>query len=509
MEISWLPNRAAGSLLHLSSLPSDTGIGNLGQSAYAFIEFLKKAGISYWQMCPVGPTGYGDSPYQVFCSSAGNPYFIDWKPLVEHGIVEDYELEPLRKLSEAETDFGGLYREFFKLARITSDRFRKDFNVLEELYGEFTEFITRHEKWLNAYCMFHSLKVINDEKPWWEWATDRLEDIEVLKTSSEYFFHQFIQYVFRGQWKLLKNFAEKNGIKLIGDLPIYCAPDSSDVWASPELFEIDLEKLTFERVAGVPPDYFNTDGQYWGNPLYKWEVHADDNFTWWMHRLENQLELFDVIRIDHFRGFNDYWSISAESKNAQCGYWMKGPGIQFWEITKEKFPTLPFLAEDLGLISKDVHQLRKNASLPGMAVLQFAFDGDPENLYLPHNLNNSLVLYTGTHDNDTSNGWYASTSPEIQNNFRSYLNISGHEASWEMLRFSYRTVSPLVIVPVQDLLGLGSEARFNQPGISQGNWKWRLSAEQLEHLHLNCSAYLYEQAKVSGRLTKNLLKDSI
>ncbi len=495
-----LKQRKAGSLLHLSSLPSETGIGNLGDSAYSFVDFLAKSGNSFWQLCPVGPTGFGDSPYQVFSSSAGNSYFIDWEPLVEKKLIRGNDLQPLYDLPRSEVDYGKLYSAFLPAAKFVSENFFKDLSSLESSYGCFRDFTNRNKSWLEPYCLFQTLKNHYNQDPWWNWPEEHTSLLEDFKECENYRMHQFLQYVFRGQWKKLKDFAAKRRVSLIGDLPIYCAPDSAEVWHSPHLFQVDPHHSFFENVAGVPPDYFNEDGQYWGNPLYDWPIHQADEFSWWMDRLKIQLELFDLVRIDHFRGFNDYWSIPAKEQSAKAGKWIQGPGIKFWQTAQKAFPSLPFLAEDLGLITDQVRKLREQAGLMGMAVLQFAFDGDPGNLYLPHNLTSSLALYTGTHDNDTTNGWYESSSAEIKDNFRSYLNAPGHEPSWEMLRTAYRTVSPLVISPVQDYLGLGSEARLNQPGVPQGNWKWRLSYDQLGHLSSSCSSYLREQLKITGRL---------
>ena len=500
IEAEWLPQRAAGGLLHLTSLPSDTGVGNLGGSAYSFISFLENAGFQFWQMCPVGPTGFGDSPYQVFSSFAGNPYLIDWKPIQDQNLILNSELQTLQNLPKDEVDYGGLYEIFFPVARKSYQRFSTNTSVLDHLYGSFSLFLDKNKEWLDPYCHFQTLKKVYKNLPWWEWPRDCHQNIDEVKEDPEFKFNQYLQYIFRGQWFKLKEFAESKNIKLIGDLPIYCAPDSADVWSEPELFEINANASGFTNVAGVPPDYFNENGQYWGNPLYAWDKHAENNYSRWMKRLSLQLELFDVVRIDHFRGFNDYWSISTEHKDAKLGKWVKGPGLDFWKVTQEKFPSMPFLAEDLGLISEEVRKLRDDTSLLGMAVLQFAFDGDSLNLYLPHNLAQNLVLYTGTHDNDTAKGWFDHLSQEIKDNFRSYLNVSGHDVSWDMLRCAYRTVSPLVVVPVQDVLGLGSQARLNQPGIPQGNWTWRLTFEQLDHLHFQHSKYLREQAKICGRL---------
>ena len=488
--------RSAGCLMHISSLPSSCGIGNLGESSYRFIDFLKESGFSFWQVCPVGPTGFGDSPYQVFSSSAGNPYFIDWEPLLENNLISHGDLDALSKLPHEFVDYGNLYQSFFSTARLAHSRFRENRKNLEDIYGSY-DLWRSQSSWLHSYASFQCLKKQYSNHPWWEWPQNHnVENVDDV----EYDFQIFLQYLFRGQWKQLRSYANSMGISLLGDLPIYPAPDSSEVWANPSLFQIDVNKGTFTNIAGVPPDYFNADGQFWGNPLYEWEVHRKDDFLWWRDRLSHQLELFDVVRIDHFRGFHDYWSIPDITKDAKLGEWKNGPGMDFWEVIQKYFPDMPFLAEDLGLISDDVRQLRDLAGLPGMAVLQFAFDGDSENLYLPHNLKDSLVLYTGTHDNDTTNGWYKSASEEVKGNFRKYLNVSGDSPSWDLLRFAYRTVSPLVVIPVQDLLSLGSEARFNEPGIAEGNWKWRITNSQLEEQLTDYAVYLHGQAEITGRL---------
>jgi 4-alpha-glucanotransferase len=502
---TWLQDRAAGVLLHPSSLPSSYGIGSIGSQAYKFVDFLEQSGFSYWQTCPIGPTGFGDSPYQVFCSSAGNPYFIDWNELVEIGLLEPVQLSKLEDLAKDHVDYGSLHSEFYPVARLAYSNFTNHKQQLQQHYGDYENFSSSYS-WLKPFSIYQALKLQNSNKPWWLWA-DKYKDYSSTESISEEAlleadFQIFLQYVFFGQWRKLKSYANKKGISLLGDLPIYAAPDSSDVWANQSLFQLDRTRSSFQNVAGVPPDYFNSNGQLWGNPLYQWDVHVDEGFTWWIERLNSQLELFDVVRIDHFRGFHDYWSIPASSVDAKSGEWKDGPGMIFWNKINDLFPARPFLAEDLGLITDEVRSLRDEAGLPGMAVLQFAFDGEVENLYLPHNLENNLVLYLGTHDNDTTCGWYQSASEEVRGNFRSYLNVPGHNPSWDLLRFAYRTISPLVIVPVQDLLCLGSGARFNSPGLPEGNWKWRLSEEQLSSL-FSSSEYLMSQAKITGRFNFN------
>jgi 4-alpha-glucanotransferase len=501
----WLNDRASGLLLHPSSLPSNHGIGSIGSNAYKFIDFLEKSGFTFWQTCPIGPTGFGDSPYQVFCSSAGNPYFIDWNELVEFGLIECWQLSKLENLSSNQVDYGSLYSEFYPVARLAYTNFSKQKGMLESHYGDYHEFKSDHS-WLGPYSAYQALKLQHNNQPWWLWA-DEYKDYSSIDVISDQIlqeadFHTFLQYIFFGQWRKLKAYANGKNISLLGDLPIYAAPDSSDVWANQNLFQLNKTETCFKNVAGVPPDYFNENGQLWGNPLYKWEAHKNEDFAWWIDRLHSQLEFFDVVRIDHFRGFHDYWSIPASSGDAKAGEWVDGPGMMFWNKINKEFPNRPFLAEDLGLITDGVRSLRDQAGLPGMAVLQFAFDGEVKNLYLPHNLKHNLVLYLGTHDNDTTCGWYQSSNEEVCGNFRSYLNVPGNNPSWDLIRFAYRTIAPLVVVPIQDLLGLGSEARFNSPGEPEGNWRWRLSEDQLIAL-FKSSDYLRSQAKITGRLRSN------
>ncbi len=499
----WLTDRGAGVLLHPSSLPGEYGIGCLGKHAREWIDFLSDAGFSYWQMCPLGPTGFGDSPYQVFSSSAGNPYFIDLEIFLAKGYLSKEDLTLLNQFDPTEVNYGGLYQYFYPALRKIFHRFKQDPLSLEDQYGSIESFKNHHQDWLFPFAKFQSLKFLHNFKPWWEWNDDgeyHIIESALPKTClAEFDFQVFLQYLFRSQWNELHQYAKSKKISLIGDLPIYVAPDSADIWANRELFQID-QNGNFKAVAGVPPDYFNQDGQLWGNPLYNWGTMESDGFNWWKKRIRNQLDLFEVIRIDHFRAFHDFWSIPSGSKTAQNGTWQKGPGFKFWQSIMTEFPELPFLAEDLGDISNGVRHLRKSIGLPGMAVLQFAFDGNSKNLYLPHNLSNDLVLYTGTHDNDTSNGWYDSINEQNRSFFRSYLNVDGTTPGWDLIRCSYRSVSQLVIILAQDLLSLGSEARFNTPGEPSGNWKWRMTQSQFDELKNHSARYLREQALLAGRI---------
>ena len=502
---SWIKSRSSGVLLHMTSLPGEFGIGNLGQASRDFIDFLHHSGFRFWQICPVGPTGYGDSPYQVFSSAAGNPYLIDWQALIDTGIIIREDLSELISNPDQTINYGHLHEHFYKVAQIAYSNFKQEPHCIEEKYGELSTFVDENNFWLKPYCSYQAIKNSSLGKPWWEWDKkyrnygDYTEIFSDIQWTS-FHLHTFLQYLFFAQWKEMRAYAYSKGIQILGDLPIYVAPDSADVWERRELFLVDPDEGKFSHVAGVPPDYFNADGQYWGNPLYDWNAHQDEGYEWWMQRLQSQLRLFDVVRIDHFRGFHDYWSIPTSTKDARKGEWQDGPGLDFWKVVAKRFPALPFLAEDLGLITEGVRNLRREASLPGMAVLQFAFDGDAENLYLPHNLSPDLVLYTGTHDNDTTCGWYQSSDEEIRGNFRTYFNIPGDFPSWDMLRMAYRTIARLVIIPMQDILSLGSEARLNEPGHPFGNWTWRMTPWQLQNVSQECSHYLRNQAEVCGRI---------
>ena len=501
----WLRQRAGGVLLHVSSLPGHWGIGNLGKPAFEFIDFLKECGFKFWQICPVGPTGFGDSPYQVFSSFAGNPYFIDWQPIVDTGLILDSELQELTKVSSCnKINFGDLHATFWPAAERAFRKFQTDSSIFDERYGKFDDFIETNASWLPQYSLFQSAKAKNNGNPWWLWPGDERTHSGFTEnrtaSSSAPTLHTFLQFVFHGQWKFLKKKAKSQKVQILGDLPLYVAPDCADVWQRPDLFQLDSDSGTLSNVAGVPPDYFNPRGQLWGNPLYDWPRHEEENYSWWLDRLKAQTELFDVTRIDHFRGFHDYWSIPGKSGDACEGNWENGPGLPFFDFVEQSFPDMPFLAEDLGMLTEGVRKLRQDAGLPGMAVLQFAFDGNPDNSYLPHNLTPDLVAYTGTHDNDTSMSWYKCASEEVQRNFRTYLGCDGSSPSWDMIKTAFQSVSQLCIAPMQDLLSLGSETRLNKPGEPQGNWGWRMTREQLDEAHSNSSPYLLELGRATGRI---------
>ncbi len=499
----WLRERSAGVLLHPTSLPGAQGVGVLDAQAVHFLDFLQAAGVQHWQVCPLGPTGYGDSPYQCFSAFAGNPYLIDLAPLVTSGLLREAELQPLRNLPPHQTDYGALYLLKWPLLARAHSRWAK-LGKPALPYGDFAAFRARHADWLDAYCLFRALKDHFNGRLWLEWP-EEVRDAHrapghplARRLAAEREAHAFAQYLFFGQWAQLRAAAAKRGVQLIGDLPIFAALDSADAWARPELFELgpDLQPLA---VAGVPPDYFSADGQLWGNPLYRWEAHAADGYKWWIARLRAAFDLADVVRIDHFRGFDTYWRIPVPAENARAGRWENGPGLELFRAFHHALPGARIIAEDLGELTDSVHALLRATGLPGMSVLQFAFGSDAANSYLPHNHTANSIVYTGTHDNDTTAGWYRGTDERTRDYVRRYLRVSGDDVAWDFVRSAYKSTARLAIVPLQDLLSLGSSARFNKPGSAQGNWQWRVTNDQLQQLTQTAAPALRELAQLYGR----------
>ena len=501
---NWLENRGAGVLLHPSCLPGHQGIGTFDAHVDRFLDFLQEAGMSNWQICPLGPTGYGDSPYQCFSAFAGNPYLIDLGDLALRGLLTAAELSPITRLAPAHVDFGTLYRVKWALLQSAFDRWRE--SGAPDLEGEsFAAFKKRQADWLDAYSLFRALKDFHGGKAWTEWPADSRNFANAgrsplrKKLSAACEAHRFYQYVFFAQWRRVRKEAARRKISIIGDLPIFVAADSADVWSHPELFEVDQATGRPSAVAGVPPDYFSEDGQFWGNPLYAWERHAADGYAWWLSRLRTSFELYDIARIDHFRGFESYWRVPLPAANARTGAWIQGPGIDFFRAIRRAQPGARIIAEDLGLMTPGVVRLREETGLPGMAVLQFAFGGGEDNLYLPHNLARNQIVYPGTHDNDTSLGWYAAADEGVRDHVRRYLRVSGAEIGWDLVRAAYAAVSRLAIISVPDILALGSEARLNTPGKPEGNWQWRLSEAQMDGLSGAAAQYLRELGRLNGR----------
>ena len=471
--------RSSGILFHPTSLPGKYGIGTLGKEAYAFIDFLKKSRQKLWQIFPLGPTGYGDSPYQSFSSFAGNPYLIDFDLLIEAHLLSE---EDLRDVffgdNEEYIDYGAIYNQKYPLLRKAYENFKSSDN--HEMRENLEDFKRENASWLNDYSLYISLKNHFNGLPWNEWAHDiknrehgAMEHYKnELADDIEY--HNFIQFLFFKQWGDVKRYANENGIKIIGDIPIFVAADSSDAWANPEIFLFDEERKPV-KVAGVPPDYFSATGQLWGNPLYNWQKLKETNYSWWVERVRANLSTCDIIRIDHFRGFEAYWAVPYGDDTAINGQWEPGPGIDLFNAIKSQLGELPIIAEDLGLMTQGVIDLREATGFPGMKILGFAFDSGEENDYLPHTYTKNCVVYTGTHDNDTLIGWFQKAKEEDRQFARDYLNSrSDDEIHWDAIRGAWSSVANMAISPVQDFLGLGSEARINTPGVAAGNWQWRL-----------------------------------
>lgn len=464
--------RKSGILMHITSLPSPYGIGTMGKCVYDFLDFLKKSGQSSWQMLPLTPTGYGDSPYQSCSTYAGNPYLIDLDMLIADGLLTKADLRGIKWGSDpGKVDFGAIYNNRFKVLRKAYSRFQGG--------ADFDAFLKENDSWLPDFALFMALKADHNSQPWFQWekelkfredaalgeAWNRLEDTV--------YFYCFQQYLFFKQWAKLKAYAEKLEIELIGDVPIYVPYDSVEVWKNPELFQLDAS-LVPTAVAGCPPDSFSADGQLWGNPLYRWDVMQKQHFTWWIDRMAAAGKLFDVVRLDHFRGFESYWSVPYGDTTARGGKWMPGPRMAFVNALKTQLPDIAFIAEDLGFLTPEVLKLRDDSGYPGMKILGFAFDGLGENDYLPHNCIPNTVCYTGTHDNMPTKGWFDTTSKKAAAFCREYLRITEDEGDvWGTIRACLATPSERAMVQMQDLLGLGNEARMNTPGLPSGNWCWR------------------------------------
>ncbi|MBI5382222.1 MAG: 4-alpha-glucanotransferase [Opitutae bacterium] len=505
---NWLTRRASGVLLHPTSLPGEQGIGTFEPGPVnAFLDFLAAAGFRYWQVCPLGPTGYGDSPYQCFSAFAGNPYLVDVFALVRAGWLTPADVEPLRALDRQRVDFGQLWQTKGLILSRAHARFCQRGRPTQP-YGDFAAFQRAHADWLAPYAYFRALKDHYQGQPWWDWppATRRFASAQnsplraLLAPAIEA--HAFAQFLFFAQWAQVRASAAQRGLEIIGDLPIFVARDSADTWAAPGLFELDEATGQPLAVAGVPPDYFSADGQLWGNPLYRWDAHAADGYAWWLARLRASFAQADVIRIDHFRGFDEYWRIPADAATAKAGAWRPGPGLAFFRAVRAAFPDAKIIAEDLGEIGPSVRALRDQAGLPGMEILQFAFGGPSDNLYLPHNHLANALVYSGTHDNDTSLGWYAAADEKTRDHVRRYLGVPGTAIGWDFVRAGFASVSRLAIFPLQDLLSLGSEARFNTPGHAQGNWQWRYQPDALARLSGDTARYLHTLGELYDRVPR-------
>ena len=470
--------RRSGMLLPVASLPSKYGIGTFSKEAYDFIDMLHDAGQSLWQILPLGPTGYGDSPYQSFSTFAGNPYFIDLDELVKEGILSQEECNSY--------DWGN-NEEYINYEKIYSSRFK----ILYKAYKrndignnkKFNAFCHKNRWWLDDYALYMSIKNFYDGKSWIEWDKDireRNEDSLLNyenKLREEVEFYKYLQYLFYQQWHKLKAYANKKGISIIGDIPIYVSLDSADTWANPELFQLNKECLP-KAVAGCPPDSFCETGQLWGNPLYDWEYHKFTDYKWWIQRIESSFDLYDIVRIDHFRGFDEYYSIPYGDKTAINGTWEKGPGMELFKYVKDALGEVDIIAEDLGFLTDSVKKLLDDTGYPGMKILQFAFDSREDSDYLPHNYNRNCVVYTGTHDNNTIYGWYKEINKEDKRMSINYMNnkyTRDNAIHWDFICLAMRSVADTCVIPVQDFLGLDESARINTPSTLGNNWKWRMT----------------------------------
>ena len=480
--------RTCGVLMPVFSLSSRGGIGTLGKEAYQFVDFLNKAGQSWWQILPLNPTNFGDSPYQSFSSYAGNPYFIDPETLIQEGLLTDSELAGFDFGSNPnEIDYEKLYNYRYEMLKLAFSRFNAD----ESYY----KFCKENAFWLDNYALFMTLKSKNNNASWNLWETF---DGDTKQYNRELDFHRFVQYKFYVQWFALKKYANEKGIGIIGDIPIYVAYDSADVWSEPHQFQLDSDNNP-TGVAGCPPDAFSKEGQLWGNPLYNWKFMKSDGFGWWKRRLGYALKLYDKVRIDHFRGFESFWAVPFGDKNAIGGKWVKGPDITLFKELKSEFgKDVPIIAEDLGFLTPKIHLMLKRCGFPGMKVLQFAFSDDKDNDYLPHNYNKNCVVYTGTHDNDTILGWAESLSDNELRFVKDYLNINDNDSlNWSMIRLAQMSVADTCIITMQDLIGLKSEGRINTPSTLGNNWKWRISEGCINDW---LAKILYDKTKQSFRL---------
>ena len=506
--------RASGILLHPTSLPGPYGVGDLGDEAYRFADFLIAAGQSLWQMLPLGPTGYGDSPYACYSAFAGNTLLISPERLCKEGLINKNDLSNVRSLPGGGIDFAAaheakdsvLAQAFISYQRTTDP----------ELRGAFETFAELNAAWLDDYALFRALKNAHGGGPWYEWDRSLARRTQPALARARKELHEqieaqkFYQFLFFKQWSELKTYCNRRRIKIIGDIPIFVAHDSADVWTNPDQFKLNPDGLP-TVVAGVPPDYFSKTGQYWGNPLFNWDHMLADGFKWWIERVRATLEMVDIARIDHFRGFAACWEIPGGDKTAERGRWVQAPGRELFKAIRRALGELPIIAEDLGVITPDVENLRDDLGFPGMRILQFAFSSDSKNLDLPHNYHRNLVVYTGTHDNDTTVGWFNSVAGEgstrsakqieSEREFcMKYLATKGEEIHWDLIRALFASVANLALVPMQDVLGLGTEARMNLPNSTSGNWLWRFNGNALTN---EITTALRDLSDLYGRLAED------
>lgn len=485
--------RASGILLHPTSLPGEYGIGDLGPQAYEFVDFLSRTKQTYWQVLPLGPTGYGDSPYQCFSAFAGNPLLISPERLLKDGLIDPETLRNKPTFQGTKIDFGAVYEWKSTILPEANKNFHATTSV--DLRGKFERFVQENAAWLDDYALYKAIKLSQGQKPWYEWPDGlKLRVPEMLGTEVDRLYEEvqaekFYQFLFYSQWLELKEYANRRGIKIVGDMPIFIALDSSDVWCGQENFKLNADGSP-KVVAGVPPDYFSTTGQLWGNPIYNWERMQGEDFRWWIERVKHTFFTVDVLRIDHFRGFAASWEVPGGEETAENGRWVEVPGNDLFKSINRELGDLRFWAEDLGVITPDVEKLRDSFGLPGMRILQFAFGGDSRNHDLPHNYVDNCVAYTGTHDNDTTVGWWLSQAgagstrdeAEIRREREyclEYLDSDGDNIHWDLIRAVWASVANTAITPMQDVLGIGTEARMNLPASTAGNWQWRMDRDAL------------------------------
>lgn len=468
--------RAAGILLHATSLPGGCRIGDLGPPAYEFCRQLVDAGQTYWQILPLGPTGYGDSPYQPLSAFAGNTLLISPEKLIGEELIPADVLAGASRFPAGGVDYPAVTGWKNELLKTAYKRYLSDGAPRDEFYA----FCSEHAYWLDDYALYRAIKSANGEAAWFDWPDElKLRDPEALERTKgerqyDIDFHKFCQWTFFRQWSELKDYAASLGLKIIGDIPIFTALDSADVWARRDLFKLNADGSPI-AVAGVPPDYFSSTGQLWGNPIYNWEAMRADGFAWWISRFAAILQMVDVVRIDHFRGFVSAWEVPGKDETAENGEWVEVPGRELFEALRSHLGDLPIIAEDLGAITPEVDALRDDFGFPGMRILEYGFGGDARNRDLPHNYERNTVAYTGTHDNDTVAGWFDSLDEKTRKHALSYLDSDGEAINWDMIRLLYASVADTVIIPLQDILGLDSHSRMNTPATTDGNWHWRLA----------------------------------
>lgn len=487
--------RSCGTLVHPTSFPSKYGVGDLGQEAKQFINFLQETDQSIWQVLPLGPTGFGNSPYASYSAFAGNHYLISPDILAEKGLLDESDIAKAIQPITTTVDYETAYRIKNDLLKLANTRFYS--SLTGSTKTKFELFKEKNKVWLDDYTLFIACSKAHNKIPWNQWdpelAQRKPSAIKKFKKehANEINYQTWLQFEFFNQWYSLKQYANDKNIRVIGDIPIFVDHNSADVWGNTDLFEID-KKGNRTLISGVPPDYFSKTGQLWGNPLYRWKQMEKNGFSWWINRFKQMFELFDAIRVDHFRGFDEYWEVSADEKTAEHGRWMQAPGTKLFNTIRTKLGELPIIAEDLGVITPTVEQLRDNFNFPGMKILQFAFNSDSKNNYLPHNYSQNCVVYTGTHDNDTTIGWYNSATELEKHRAREYTRNDGSDIHWELIRMAMLSVSDQAIFPLQDFMNLPSEHRMNIPGTAKNNWEWRYTNEMLTSIDQNRLQYLVD-----------------